>query len=289
MASTPTPASMPLLANKRGHSNPPEAVSYWRNILISQGYTSVAPKGAYDGPLEEVTRNFQMTRVDRHGRPLVVDGEVGPATWWAGFNPSGDAQRNFLEGSIPKGLSAQRTAILRAALGDHQKGVREVPDGSNYGDGVTRYLHGVGPAAWCCFALSEWVHDGTGAWPLGERQGLVAGLWNKARREKRNYGRELCPVPGDAFVFLYRRNDGKLSGQGHTGIVLSVGNDQNIWNAIEGNAGNRVKLTTRDTQSTLVLAGFVDLVGDSEQVRGKFQRGLAKAGARTGTSLRETR
>ena len=280
----------PTLSTRRTSTNPQAAVNYWRQILRSQGYTNVNPTGPYDKALEECTRHFQMTRIDQHGAPLVVDGEVGPRTWWAGLNPSGAAQRNWLAaGGAPKGLSPARAKIVKAALADHAAGVREVPDGSNYGGGVTRYLEGIGPAFWCCYAVSTWVKDGTGEWPLGQRTGLVADLWNRGRREGRTYDTSLCPVPGDAFIFLYRNNSGKLTGLGHTGIVAAVGNDQNLWNAVEGNAGNRVKLTVRDTANTGVLVGFVDLVGDSAAVRGKFARGLFKGGKGADSGLAGTR
>lgn len=275
MAKTTT--TFPLLKVARGHTNPPDAVSYWRTILRSQGYTQVAPTGLYDEALAEVTRHFQMVRIDRSGRQLKIDGEVGPDTWWAGLNPSGDTQRNWLEGSVPKGLSAQRREILRSALADHAKGVREIPDGANYGDGVTRYLEGIGPAFWCCYAVSTWCKDGTGDWPFGVREGLVAGLWNRARQLGRSYDKSKVPVPGDAFIILYRhKTTGRLTGLGHTGLVAAVGQDFTIFNGVEGNAGNRVKLTRRDSDIP-ELAGFVDLVGDSDVVRGKFSRGLFNA------------
>ncbi len=275
MAKTPT---FPLLKVARGHVNPPDAVAYWRTILRSQGYTQVSPTGPYDEALEEVTRHFQMTRIDKQGRQLAVDGAVGPNTWWAGINPSGDTQRNWLEGTVPAGLSQARKDILRSALADHAKGTREIPDGANYGDGVTRYLEGIGPAFWCCYAVSTWCKDGTGAWPFNKREGLVAGLWNTARQAGRTYGKDKVPVPGDAFIILYRKANGKLTGLGHTGLVAAVGQDFTIWNGVEGNAGNRVKLSRRSSE-TAELAGFVDLVGDSAEVRNKFRRGLFNASA----------
>jgi peptidoglycan hydrolase-like protein with peptidoglycan-binding domain len=35
----------------------------------------------------EAMRAFQSQHLDAHGRPLVVDGKVGPLTWWALENP----------------------------------------------------------------------------------------------------------------------------------------------------------------------------------------------------------
>lgn len=282
------PTSTPLPTIRAGKAdNSQTHVDYLRACLISQGVLT-KPSGVFDAALKELVIYFQMTHQDSTGKLLTTDGEVGPKTWWALTNPSGAAQRSWLEGELPKGLSSARRKILSAALKDHKAGVKEVPDGSNYGGGVERYLHGVGPAFWCCYAVSEWVHDGTGSYPLGQRYGLVSAMWNEARRTGRAYLKNTkCPVPGDVFVLLYRNNAGKLSGAGHTGLVAAVGNDMSMFNTIEGNMGNRVKLAKRTNAESLIV-GFIDVVGDSDVVRGQFSRGLLTASAVT-SDLKSTR
>lgn len=270
-----------------GADAPVDVLTYLRSILNSQGFPC-KPVGPYNDELEKVVVHFQSTHIGKNGKMLVVDSEVGPQTWWALLNPSGAAQRSGLQGDIPEGLSKPRIAVLRAALADHAKGVAEVPDGANFGDGVSRYLQGIGPAPWCCHALSTWFKDGTGEYPFGERFGLVAALWNKAKSQGRTYTADKPPVPGDAMVILYRNAAGKLTGQGHIGLVAATAVAGDKFNAVEGNAGNRVKLTLR-SDATEYLAGFVDLFGDSAALRGSFSRGLLGKASAAGAGAAATR
>lgn len=254
-----------------------EAVQYLQSALLSQGL-QLKPTGRYDSQTQAAVVYFQQTHQNSKGKPLEPDAWVGQQTWWAIQNPSGSTQRSFLEGGIPAGLSKPRQAILRAAIKEHQAGTHEIPDGSNYGDGVTKFLEGVGPAAWCCYSVSWVFKAATGSWPLGKRFGLCAALWAEAKKQGRTYTAEQkLPVPGDAFVLLYRGADGKLLGTGHTGFVSELGAeadlDKLLFGTLEGNMGNRFKRGRRPVQFS-TLAGFIDLVGDADQVRGKFQRGF---------------
>lgn len=270
----------------------PTAVRYLQSVLLSQGYTGLKLNGLYDKATISEVQNFQAARLGPNGKFLQPDGWVGPNTWWAVQNPSGPAQASSLEGSLPKGLSTKRRAILMAAAKDHANGTREIPDGSNYGDGVSRILAGVGPCPWCCYSVSQWHMDGTGAWPFGARYGLVKGLWDRPVKEGRAYKKGTKdPVPGDAFVLLYRNSKGQLTGLGHTGLVGAVSEargDDCVYNTFEGNAGNRVKRGQRTVQEG-VLMGFVDLVGDADVVRLQFARGLFKKKDSIDSSVKGTR
>jgi peptidoglycan hydrolase-like protein with peptidoglycan-binding domain len=267
----------------------PTAVRYLQTALNSQGYP-VPVNGKYDKATIAAVFNFQGVRLDRKGRHLKADGWVGPATWWAIQNPSGASQKSNLEGDTRKGLSAERRAIIKAFLKDHTAGVREIPDGANYGDGVTRYLTVIGPAYWCCYAVSTWHKDAVGTWPFGERFGLVAGIWNEAKERGRAILKEdtSTAVPGDAFVMLYRNAKGRLTGLGHIGLVLTASQDGESFNTGEGNAGNRVKISRRETdQDTLV--GYIDFFGDRAAVLPKFERGLLSKSEAADSSLAGTR
>jgi hypothetical protein len=159
--------------------------------------------------------------------------------------------------------------VLGIAAAEHQAGVQEIPDGSNWGDGVTKYLQegGAPPSPWCCFFWSWCVHQATGQHPLGEPMGHVLSTWRAATkkgwsREKGNYS----PVPGDAFVMLYTNDAGKLTGTGHIGFVLRVdrAREATVFNTTEGNCGNRVKVGLRQIcQSSLV--GFINQYAQDEQ------------------------
>src|SRR5690606_430968 len=41
----------------------------------------------FDHATYKAVRSFQSSHLDEHGEPLVVDGKVGPLTWWALRNP----------------------------------------------------------------------------------------------------------------------------------------------------------------------------------------------------------
>jgi hypothetical protein len=114
-------------------------------------------------------------------------------------------------------------------------------------------------------------------------------LWDEARRQGRAHNKaNTIPVPGDAFVMLYRNNRGKLTGLGHIGLVLATSQDAEKFNTGEGNAGNRVKISRRDvSQSTLV--GYIDLFGDRADILPKFERGLLAQAEIASSSLAETR
>jgi hypothetical protein len=220
-----------------------------------------------------------MTHLGPKGLPLDVDGVVGPDTWWALFNASGEAQRSHIKAHIPGGLGPQRKSLLEVALGEHGKDVKEEPGGSNRGPHVDRYLPdhvkkpGEAGPPWCCFFYSWVAKEALGGWPLGKREGGCAsaraqagklGLWipKYLAQEKQH------PIPGDAFVM------DKGGGHGHIGYVLRVSEDGTSINTLEGNCGNRVKLGLRSLSDPQIV-GFIDNV-PHEQTTG-FERGVVQA------------
>jgi hypothetical protein len=114
-------------------------------------------------------------------------------------------------------------------------------------------------------------------------------LWDEARRQGRAHNKaNTIPVPGDAFVMLYRNKRGMLTGLGHIGLVLATSQDAETFNTGEGNAGNRVKIGRRAVdQGTLV--GYIDLFGDRAEVLPKFERGLLAKSEVVDSSVRGTR
>ena len=88
------------------------------------------------------------------------------------------------------------------------------------------------------------------------------------------------PIPGDAFVMLYRNSRGQPTGMGHIGFVLRVqesGGRATAINTLEGNCGNRVKLGRRDLASPDIV-GFINNFPADEQPQG-WERGLVGANA----------
>lgn len=279
------PASVVLL--KRG-SFGPEVVRLQEG-LRDQGFYSLAVDGDFGPETAKAVIYFKQTHKGPTGDWLSntdgADEKTTPVFWWALANATGEAQRDHLAASLTRGLSDSRKAVLKVALGEHKTGIKEIPNGSNYGDGVTKYLKGVGPAPWCCYCLSWIYHEATGGWPLGSRFGLCRAMWEQAKKDGRTYQKK--PVPGDAFVILYVEN-GKLTGFGHIGLVGATADDWIRFSTFEGNAGNRFKAGQRAVGDNM-LAGFIDLHGDADQVRNQFKRGLFRTSELVSSNFDETR
>jgi len=237
-------------------------------ILIQQGFGfgQLVVNGRFDEITEDAVSYFQMTHVNEQGEALDIDGEVGDDTWWALENPSGDAQRNNYVGTIPEGITGARADVLRQALDEHALGVREEPDGANWGDGVVKY--GGQPGwAWCCLFASWCEKQALGEYPLDAKFASCFQAWQAAK--KLGFTTP-DPAPGDQFIMLYKNSAGQLTGTGHTGFVLAVSEDGQWINTVEGNAGNRVKIGKRPVSQ---MYGFINFYGDADQL-GDWSRGL---------------
>jgi hypothetical protein len=249
----------PLLKN--GSRDPKDVKGYvtlWQSLMQSQGCYTGRVDGFFGSRTTAATRYFQMTHLDSKGKPLEVDGEVGKETWWAGHNPSGEAQRSHIKPKTPAGISAARRTVLAIAQKEHALGTKEIPDGSNWGDGVIKLLEGVGPNPWCCFFV-WWVwKEAFGKYLWDTRHGHVQTVWRVAKANGCAHLKDkYIPIPGDMFVLLYKNTYGNYSGTGHIGYVLSVAPDGQSFNTLEGNAGNRVKVGLRSlSESSLV--GFIN-------------------------------
>lgn len=257
---------MPLL--KYGDTG--KDVKILQSLLQSQGYFNAYTGGNFKTLTRTAVVYWQQTHLGPDGKFLEPDGVVGPKTWWSLFNPVGAPQKSNIKGKVVSGLGEERKKFLEVALHEHEIGVKEIPDGSNWGDGVTKYLEGIGAAFWCAYFVS-WCHkEAFSAYPLNTRHGHCLTFWRAAQKagvakSKKSYE----PIPGDIFIMLYKTSSGNLSGAGHTGIVLSVAPDGKSFNTIEGNAGNRVKVGVRDiSQGT--LEGFISL----HPQEGKYEKKL---------------
>lgn len=61
-------------------------VSELQRLLTERGY-QVGIDGDFGPETYRAVRAFQSQNMDQHGQPLVVDGQVGPLTWWSLTNP----------------------------------------------------------------------------------------------------------------------------------------------------------------------------------------------------------
>lgn len=145
------PEDLPVL--RYGDSS--EQVMALQHILMTQGYFKGIPKGNFRRLTQDAVRLFQMEHLDPEGQWLNPDGVVGPLTWWALYNPQGTPQRNWIDAKLPDGIPKYREDLLTTALIEHRANTHEIPDGTNWGDGVTKYLEGIGPAPWCFTGETE--------------------------------------------------------------------------------------------------------------------------------------
>ena len=217
------------------------------------------------GPrMKQLVKLFQARNVDREGRPLKQDGEIGSLTWEALFGaasvPSSEAPDDA--------LLAQ---VLDIAAGEEAKQVREVPRNSNRGPEVDAYLKraGVNPGlSWCC-AFVYWCFD-EAAKALGQANPMVrtAGCldhWNRAPGQgaRRILAAQAVRNPElvqSGMVFIMDHG----GGLGHTGLVEKV--EGGLITTIEGNTdasrtregGGVYRLTRKLVE---VNKGFIDYRG----------------------------
>jgi hypothetical protein len=263
-----------------GDRNPHVAIA--KSLLNSQGFAAGSGE-LFDERMQGALVAFQGSHVGADGKPLKAIGRVGRKTWWALTNSSGPLQRAFMEQtpSVPlvsPGTPAKRKAIVEEGIKLWKSNVREISDGSNWGDGVSTILQKVGqksPAPWCAFLVSYIYQLGTGELLFGRHWGLVRALWNEAVRRglafERGSGYE--PRPADLGVTLYRGSNGKLNGTGHVWTVIAVGPKSGrgrAYNHLGGNEGNRLKLGLRNTYDE-GLFGWINPFGDMNEPASKLE------------------
>lgn len=276
---TPPPLERTLSYGDRG-----DDVRLVQQILNGEGCFTGTPLGNFLDLTLEAVKYFQGTHLGPDGKFLKVDGLVGPRTWWALHNAHGAAQKSNVDTSInTKDVAdaAERVAVLEFLRGLHTKGVREVPNGSNYGDGVTAIVNACGftyGIAWCMALQSYAEREANGAAPLGAMHVSCYQFWNAAMDAGCAYRRgSYTPIPGDVGIYCYGsiKSSGRFYGPGHAIRVARVAANGRAINAYEGNAGNRLKYSVRNLSDSN-LVGFVNLYGDAAAPP-KFEPGITKA------------
>jgi len=203
-------------------------------------------------------------------------------------NGSGEKQRSNIDPLIPDKLTPQRKKLLEILCVKYRTGVREIPDGSNGGDGVDE-ITGGWKAPWCAMTVHWVFKKALGVEPWGNRgaSAAVINIYKQAvTKDTFKKKGDYFPRPGDVFIMLYKDKHGDLTGKGHTGIVLRVSKDGWTLNTLEGNAGNRLACKIRKvTQSTLV--GFVNPYPVDENTN-NWERGIVDA-ATASSSIASTR
>ncbi len=156
----------------------------------------------------EDLKEFQRSHVDPLGKPLSIDGVLGPKTQWALDLFS---------------CSPRRRAIVARA--QSALGISEEPPGSNRGPRIDEWLqrcHVSTGQHWCA-AFASWCLETVaiaGALALGAR-----------------FLETVSPYPGDVMFFPTG------GGKGHCGIVLGVSAHEVM--TIEGNCQDAVRVVRR--------------------------------------------
>jgi hypothetical protein len=208
--------------------------------------------------------HFQARNSSADGRPLAIDGEVGPTTWAALFGPTAVSGLQAYDPNVPL-----RELVIDIAAS--QIGVVEQPVGSNRGPEVDAYIRATGldPTAdsypWCvCFlywAFGQAAKIKGVDNPLPKTAGVIS-LWNLGRNMAGKVVRA-SEANGQTVKrgMIFHLDTG--GGKGHAGLVVEVSGDQIV--TIEGNTnqgGSRegfgVFRRSSRPISTSVLLGYLD-------------------------------
>lgn len=220
---------------KRGSRG--DAVRYLNKRLTDLG---LRPAGGdlFDLDTQRAVRAFQGSQLDERGRPLAVDGLVGPLTAWRLINLDKPAPEPTPSPSpdLPSGGSQRGRHALQVALAERDAGAREI-GANNKGAFVSKYLapNGRPPLSWCAGFVSWCFSQHPDGLPfnysLGARDILNQFTRRKWRVDIR--GGEL-PQPGD--IVVWTRDVPGNPHAGHIGLVVEL-SPGGILYTIEGNKG----------------------------------------------------
>ena len=218
-----------------------------QTLLIERCY-SVTIDGNFGVQTCKAVRAFQSQNLDQHGQPLVVDGKVGPLTWWSLTNPkpvivTPAAIDYRIMPSLDMGGNPIGRAALKIAIDEMNAGATEI-GGNNCGPWVKKYLDPAGLKegnSWCASFVS-WCYlqacgNDKNKMPFTYCPGARALL-----KEFRNKGWDYPPKstyqpqPGDIVVWWREKLQGWL---GHVGLVHQL--KDGMLYTIEGNRSPRVQ------------------------------------------------
>lgn len=269
--------AFPVLKAGMSHKLVPEI----KAMLRSQGHWTGSDSEDFGPKLKAAIQYYQSTHDGPNDGFLKGDGEVGPATWWALYNPeprengikpiavaveepkkgSGSAK---LEQEFKRrygGLSPLRQAFLRVLWLEYLKPVKEIPDGSNGGPEVNKYTAGIGRVYWCALFLSWCFKQAAGFWHKKVRRAGVMDWFNAGLEGgwafKVNSGYK--PKPGDFMVWRFAK------GAGHISAIVAMNQTFTIFNTVGGNESNCVKLGKRVKANEPQLVGFINPFDDMKE------------------------
>lgn len=213
------------------------AVAELVQLLFRRGFLESSSSGhQFNRSVRQAVKDFQARHVDSRGRPLVVDGIVGPLTRWALLHPDNSDLLLPIPpaNDPPRGGNTRSRAALLAAITEINDGAMEVGS-NNCGPWVEKYLSGRAstPSNWCtafvCWCFAQHSEPPAFRFTLGARS-----LRNTFRRKGWliQATNENPPQPGD-LVFWWR--DRPSGWKGHVGLVHHAADG--ILYTVEGNKG----------------------------------------------------
>lgn len=182
--------------------------------------------------------DFQSSHLDSTGRPLSVDGQVGPVTWAALEDPRAPHEVFLADGwrgDVVAAPNDDARAAVAVAIGEI--GTKEDPPGSNRGPRVDMYEGADWLGSPWCALFASWCW---GRAPGGSPFGVLASAL-KLRDWGTQHGALLGAeplLPGDIGLILRAR------GRGHVEIVTSLEWDGQVA-LVGGNVSNAVRGTVR--------------------------------------------
>jgi hypothetical protein len=218
-----------------------------QKLLTKRGYP-IEAIGIFGPKTYYAVRAFQSQNLDQHGQPLVVDGKVGPLTWWSLTHPKPFIiPPSIVDYATPPppeaGGSILGRAALAAAIGELRTGAGEI-GGNNSGPWVMKYL---APAdlsegnPWCASFVSWCYLQASG----GNKHAMPFAYCPGARnllQEFKDKGWAFAPKsgyqpqPGDIVVWWREKLSGWL---GHVGFVHQL--KDGMLYTIEGNKSPNVQ------------------------------------------------
>jgi hypothetical protein len=233
---------LPLIKGSQG-----SAVKQLQQSLCDRGLT-VEVDGEFGPETYKAVRAFQAQNLDQHGQPLVIDGSVGPLTWWSLTHPKPaivtPSAVDFTQ-MPPAELdgSALGRQALKCAISELVSGAGEI-GGNNMGLWVRKYLAPAGleeGEPWCASFVSWCFLQASGgnkaAMPFNYTPG-AQDLLKQMKDKGWSYKPESAyqPQPGD-LVFWWREKSS--SWQGHVGLVHQL--KEGMLYTIEGNKSPNVQ------------------------------------------------
>lgn len=219
-----------------------------QKLLNKKGFNLIVD-GVFGINTKNAVSAFQSRNLDKHGRPLVVDGQVGELTWWSLKNKTEITVIPVMDYSkMPdKSLGGSETGrqALQVAINEMQAGACEI-GGNNMGKFVAKYLEPAGlvpPQYWCASLVSWCFLQASGGnkskmpfkYSAGARN-ILSQFKNKGWDFTLNDGSGKMPEPGDIIVWWRGKIDGW---SGHIGLVHHSA-DGFIY-TIEGNRSSKVE------------------------------------------------